>query len=560
VVYQILQNRGPDTGIGSEEFQLTTIAGSTDAIGACSGNPGENLDAEAVVAAATGRAFPLDGTVRSGMIERADPPCFNPNAEGGRGRVCIGSGCTSDCICLAALDCFAFTTGDGVPVTSDADGVTALGLVDPLTVSGARCAGFSGGATYSFGSGGPTTSAPACTPVPTDGLRLPATPSTIILVYASPLTVPFALGSAGFAIDTDGANVEGCDGGVITGIATNQNKIPPPRFDYTAFAGVTFDFNGDSITDKVLPSCLNATLSQCGPPTTPTPTPTVGPPPPCAPEILPSQPVVTVMGVTTGTANALGGATCGDGGNSAPERVFEFTAPSVGVYVIETDEADFDTLLYIRAGACDGPELACSDDTFDSQLSLVALNLSQGQTVAIVVDGSAGASGSFTLRVRNTDSDGDGFSDQDEARAGSDPFDVESVPPVSSESDAVSYLNQVDRPSGNGASNAVSYLNTFRRPPGRAESAPVAYLNRFFSSTLRSAYSGIVSYLKQSTEALWSSVRRHVQSDARQLIAGGHALNPALAGATATPTSTPTPMEQVTISAPTSYEINSGVE
>jgi hypothetical protein len=537
-VYQVIQHGGPNAQIGSEEFQLTTIVGSTDAIGACSGSPGENLEAEAVVAAATGRAFLLDRVVRSALLDRAEPPCFNPNSEQGRGRVCVGSGCTLDCACPPpSVDCVTFTAADGVSVGSDSGGVAPLNLADPLSVSGSRCAGFSGGAAYAFGSGSPTTSAPACAAAPAGGLRFPSTPSTLILAFAPPLAVPFAVASAGFAIDTDGANVEGCESGVITGIATNQNKIPPPRFDYTAFSGIAFDFNGDARNDKVLESCLNATLAQCGAPATPTPTPTVGPPPGCAPELLPSEPVVMAIGTTTATANALGGATCGDGGNSAPERVFQYTPPSAGVYVIETEEADFDTLLYLRAGDCEGPELACGDDTFDSQRSLLAVALSQGQTVAIVVDGSAGARGSFTLRVRSTDSDADGFSDEDEARAGSDPSDPDSIPMVSSESALVSYLNGTDARVGNATSGTVSYLNTFRRAPGRAESAPVSYLQRFLSSPVRSAFSAVVSYLQESGAALLNQARR----SANYLISGESAPSAGIEWLSSTPTPSPTP-------------------
>ena len=58
--------------------------------------------------------------------------------------------------------------------------------------------------------------------------------------------------------------------------------------------------------------------------------------------------------------------------------------------------------MYIRDGGCEGPELACSDDTFtDMGLQLwssVELPLAADQTISIFVDGYNGA-GDYELSI-----------------------------------------------------------------------------------------------------------------------------------------------------------------
>jgi hypothetical protein len=48
----------------------------------------------------------------------------------------------------------------------------------------------------------------------------------------------------------------------------------------------------------------------------------------------------------------------------APERVYRITVGSPGLLVADSDfpETTFDTVLYLRQGDCDGPEVACNDD------------------------------------------------------------------------------------------------------------------------------------------------------------------------------------------------------
>jgi hypothetical protein len=104
-------------------------------------------------------------------------------------------------------------------------------------------------------------------------------------------------------------------------------------------------------------------------------------------------------GSTVGAPNLLGGASCGGGGNSAPEASFRFTAPASGSYQIGTLGSAFDTVLYVRDGTCSGAQLACNDDANGTVQSLVSVPLSAGQSVVIVVDGYGTGSGAFTLTI-----------------------------------------------------------------------------------------------------------------------------------------------------------------
>lgn len=83
---------------------------------------------------------------------------------------------------------------------------------------------------------------------------------------------------------------------------------------------------------------------------------------------------------------------------------FAFTAPGDGLLTASTapsggGSADFDTVLALFAGDCDGlVELGCNDD-FEGLLSLVAAPVEQGQTILVELGGWSGDSGSFVLSL-----------------------------------------------------------------------------------------------------------------------------------------------------------------
>ena len=98
--------------------------------------------------------------------------------------------------------------------------------------------------------------------------------------------------------------------------------------------------------------------------------------------------------------NAVWGASCGDGGNIAPDAAYQWTAPADGTYAIDTNGSDFDTILSVRTADCAGTELSCNDDYPGLGVqSRVLVALTEGQTVVIVVDGFGTASGNYVLNV-----------------------------------------------------------------------------------------------------------------------------------------------------------------
>jgi len=104
-----------------------------------------------------------------------------------------------------------------------------------------------------------------------------------------------------------------------------------------------------------------------------------------------------VVGSTVGVGNTMAGS-CG--GWSAADASFSWTAPATATYLFDTAGSDFDTVLYLHDGGCDGPELACNDDASGSETrSRVVASLAAGQTVVATVDGKGTASGDFELAI-----------------------------------------------------------------------------------------------------------------------------------------------------------------
>ena len=128
-----------------------------------------------------------------------------------------------------------------------------------------------------------------------------------------------------------------------------------------------------------------------------------------------------------GTPSAFGGS-CGGGG--APEALFAWTAPRAGQFTFDLGGSSFDTVLHLRDGACEGPELACNDDGIGLQSS-VTLPLALDQRVVIVVDGFGAGAGAFTLNILaqdacddGQDNDGDGAFDCEDPDCAQDPICV----------------------------------------------------------------------------------------------------------------------------------------
>lgn len=119
--------------------------------------------------------------------------------------------------------------------------------------------------------------------------------------------------------------------------------------------------------------------------------------PPCPMLDLGSTVPQTVTGTTADAADVLR-PSCGSGG--AGEVTYSFTAPAAGTYVVDTFGSSLDTVLSVLDGSCSGAVLACNDNAAGSEQSRMTLELAEGQTIVLLVDGSAaGASGDFTLNI-----------------------------------------------------------------------------------------------------------------------------------------------------------------
>lgn len=99
-------------------------------------------------------------------------------------------------------------------------------------------------------------------------------------------------------------------------------------------------------------------------------------------------------GSSQGATNLQAGS-CG--GSDGPELTFSWTAPAAGLYRFGTDGSAIDTVLYLRS-TCDGPELACNDDS-DDATSALALALDKDQTVTVFVDSAQVGGGDVHLAI-----------------------------------------------------------------------------------------------------------------------------------------------------------------
>lgn len=88
----------------------------------------------------------------------------------------------------------------------------------------------------------------------------------------------------------------------------------------------------------------------------------------------------------------------GCGSSSAHDRAYHWTAPSSGSFTITTAGSSFDTVLQIMNEA-QTASLGCNDDSNGTLQSSIALNLSAGQKISIVVDGYGSSCGAFKLNI-----------------------------------------------------------------------------------------------------------------------------------------------------------------
>ena len=117
---------------------------------------------------------------------------------------------------------------------------------------------------------------------------------------------------------------------------------------------------------------------------------------PCNAQAIPSGGGL-FTGTTSGTGSLAG--SCGFGSGSSPENIYAWTPSTSHLALVTTCVGStYDTILYVRQGSCNGPELACNDDSCGGA-SRVQPYVTAGITYYIVVDGYAGDSGNYTLYV-----------------------------------------------------------------------------------------------------------------------------------------------------------------
>lgn len=103
----------------------------------------------------------------------------------------------------------------------------------------------------------------------------------------------------------------------------------------------------------------------------------------------------TVTGTTADAVNDFA-ASCGRG--NSPDVAYRFVAPATGYYSFDTLGSSFDTVLSLFS-SCTGRQLACNQDISGVPQSEVVASLEKDQEVLVVVDGSSGDQGEYSLKV-----------------------------------------------------------------------------------------------------------------------------------------------------------------
>jgi hypothetical protein len=107
----------------------------------------------------------------------------------------------------------------------------------------------------------------------------------------------------------------------------------------------------------------------------------------------------------TSEESAVLGSSCG--GETGPEKVFRWTAPNDGLYLFNTFDSNFDTVLTLRDGDCVAPEIQCNDNAFGSirldtplpAQSAMRRAMVGGEVVTIILDSGTADGGEAVLDI-----------------------------------------------------------------------------------------------------------------------------------------------------------------
>jgi hypothetical protein len=110
-----------------------------------------------------------------------------------------------------------------------------------------------------------------------------------------------------------------------------------------------------------------------------------------------------IASTTSGGGPGNLGGLCADSTES-PEKVYQWTPSNSGTATIKLCAQFFYGVVYLRSGGCTGSEVGCGAFQFPAQggcfsSALITPTVSAGTPYSVIVDGYAGASGSFTLTV-----------------------------------------------------------------------------------------------------------------------------------------------------------------
>lgn len=117
------------------------------------------------------------------------------------------------------------------------------------------------------------------------------------------------------------------------------------------------------------------------------------------PDLMATGTGVVARGSTVRMGNDLS-PSCAAGADVAPDATVAWTAPATGRFRFDTFGSAFDTQLVAYSGCAAEHELACSDDEGDRRTSRIDLDVSEGDTVLLGIDGYDELSaGDFVLEV-----------------------------------------------------------------------------------------------------------------------------------------------------------------
>ncbi|TNE86382.1 MAG: hypothetical protein EP330_21825 [Deltaproteobacteria bacterium] len=105
-------------------------------------------------------------------------------------------------------------------------------------------------------------------------------------------------------------------------------------------------------------------------------------------------------GIYTGNICGAGDDTAGSCGSDGEEAAYRFVAPTDGFLYASTEGSTFDTVLYLREGACGGTELACNDDGGAGSTSFInGEPVTAGTEYWVFVSGYGSNCGDFELEL-----------------------------------------------------------------------------------------------------------------------------------------------------------------